>query len=82
MSSSFLEIVELETGEVILRRADGKGGPLVTIEFSEETKVFLNNQIIDVGKAMIGAGMSVVGEMYDLYEMDETGQEAGDRIIH
>lgn len=83
MSSSFLEIVELETGEVILRRADGKGGPLVTIEFSDETKVFLNNQMIDVGKAMIGAGMSLVGEMYDLYETEEAGaQDNGGRIIH
>ena len=84
MSSSFLEIVELETGEVVLRRADGKGGPLVRIEFSEESKVFLNNQIMEVGKAMMGAGLSVVGEMYDLYEMDENGKgkDMGDRIVH
>ena len=81
MSSSFLEIVELETGEVVLRRADGKGGPLVTIEFSEETKVFLNNQMIEVGKAMMGAGLSMVGEMYDLYEGEES-RDFGDRVIH
>ena len=81
MSSSFLEIVELETGEIVLRRADGKGGPLVTIEFSEETKVFLNNQMIEVGKAMMGAGLSMVGEMYDLYETEE-GKDLGDRIVH
>ena len=73
--------VELETGEVVLRRADGKGGPLVTIEFSEETKVFLNNQMIEVGKAMMGAGLSMVGEMYDLYETEE-GKDLGDRIVH
>ncbi len=84
MSSSFLEIVELDTGEVVLRRADGEGAPLVRIEFSEESKVFLNHQMMEVGKAMMGAGLSVVGEMYDLYEMDESGmsKDAGDRLIH
>ena len=80
--SSFLEIVELESGEVVLRRVDGKGGPLVTIDFSEETKVFLNNQVIEIGKAMIGAGIGVVGEMYDLYEFDEAGNEVGGRVVH
>ena len=50
-------------------------------KFSEETKVFLNNQMIEVGKAMMGAGLSMVGEMYDLYETEE-GKDLGDRIVH
>lgn len=78
-SSSYLEIVELESGEVILRRADGEGENLVTISFSEETRVFLDNQTMDVGKAMIGAGLSMVGEMYDMDDNEGTSEH---RVIH
>jgi hypothetical protein len=41
VSSSFLEIVEMPNGDVVLQRADDDGEPLVVIQFSEETKVYL-----------------------------------------
>ena len=62
--SSLLEIVELETGEIVLRRADGEGGPLVEIKFSDEVKVLLSEHSLDIGKAMVGAGVQAVAEVY------------------
>lgn len=44
MSTSFLEIVELPDGRIELRRAEDEGS-LVTLDFSEDAKVFLLGQI-------------------------------------
>ena len=62
--SSLLEIVELESGEIVLRRTDGIGSPLVKICFSDEVRVMLSEHSLDVGKAMVGAGVQAVGEVY------------------
>lgn len=62
--SSLLEIVELESGEIVLRRADGVGSPLVEIKFSEEVRVLLSEYSLDIGKAMVSAGVQAVGEVY------------------
>ena len=70
--SSLLEIVELPCGEIVLRRADGVGSPLVTIRFSPEVRVLLSEFSLDVGKAMVGAGVQAVGEVYgQVLEADE-----------
>lgn len=62
--SSLLEIVELSSGEIVLRRADGAGEPLVKIKFSDEVRVLLCEHSLDIGKAMVGAGVQAVGEVY------------------
>ena len=62
--SSLLEIIELPSGEVVLRRADGIGEPLVKIKFSDEVRVLLAEHSLDIGKAMVGAGVQAVGEVY------------------
>ena len=62
--SSLLEIVKLESGEIVLRRADGEGAPLVQITFSDEVRVLLYEHCLDIGKAMVGAGVQAVGEVY------------------
>ena len=62
--SSMLEIVKLESGEIVLRRADGEGSPLVQITFSDEVRVLLSEHCLDIGKAMVGAGVQAVGEVY------------------
>jgi len=80
--SSVLEIAQLPSGEIVLRRADGEGEPLATIQFSAETAVFLGDSSLEVGKAMIGTGVQMVGEMYDLYEVDENGESHSSRVVH
>ncbi len=62
--SSLLEIVELDSGEIVLRRIDGVGSPLVKIQFSDEVRVMLSEHSLGVGKAMVGAGVQAVGEVY------------------
>lgn len=62
--SSLLEIVELSSGEIVLRRADGIGEPLVKIKFSDEVRVLLSEHSLNIGKAMVSAGVQAVGEVY------------------
>lgn len=66
-AASFLEIVELPSGEVVLRRTDSSEGnnePLLTITFSAEAKGFLGENLGEVGRAMVGAGIQLVGQLY------------------
>ncbi|MCL6414754.1 hypothetical protein MIB92_03750 [Aestuariirhabdus sp. Z084] len=62
MPASYLEIVELPSGEIVLQRSDEEE-PLVTINFSEEAKLFLQEGHVEVAKAMINAGIAMVGSM-------------------
>lgn len=57
MPSSFLEIVELPNGDIVLLRADGEGEPLVNIRFSEESKSYMPDMRMEVARAMIQAGI-------------------------
>lgn len=54
--SAFLEIVEQEDGEFILKRMD-EDEALVTIQFSKEVSAYLRDHQVEVAKAMIGAGV-------------------------
>ena len=65
MSSSVLEIVELSTGEIVLRKIDDDSEPLVKIQFSEEAKLFLGDTKAGIGRAMLGAGVQLVSRIYD-----------------
>ena len=40
MESTLLEIVELDDGDIVLQRADGEGGPLINIRFSDKTRAY------------------------------------------
>ncbi len=76
MPASYLEIIQLPTGEVVLQRSDEEE-PLVTISFSEEARLFLQDGHVEVAKAMINAGIAVVGKM------SESGQEMeAQRTVH
>lgn len=73
MSSSFLEIVELDGGNFALQRAEG-GEPLVTISFSEEVKEFLSENTGVVVKAMIGAGVQATSAITKSIAEEDEGQ--------
>jgi len=55
--SSFLEIVELPNGDIVLLRADGEGDPLVNIRFSDESKSYMPDSRLEIARAMIQAGI-------------------------
>ena len=56
MQKAFLEIVELQDGRIVLRRADEEN-PLVTLTFSGEARDFLHEHYIDVARIMLHAGL-------------------------
>ena len=62
MPTSFLEIVELPAGSIVLRRAENDE-VLVTLDFSEDAKVFLQGQHVEVAKAMFSVGVQMAGQM-------------------
>lgn len=71
MSNSYYEIVELADGEIALQRIDGDGEPLVRVSFSDEVKFYLQEQYVDVAKAMINTGIKIVGNMQGEDEFEE-----------
>lgn len=84
MSSPYYEIVQLSDGEIALQRADAEGEsePLVRITFSEEVKFFLQEQYVDVAKAMINTGIRVVGQLQDGEEIETDEDELLSRTVH
>lgn len=93
MPASFLEIVDLGEGEIVLQRSDDDSEPLVTIQFSDETRVYLMDNGLEVAKAMIQAGIQAAaaiaeenaeGQGSDISDFDnELDQEVeSSRILH
>ena len=84
MSTSLLEIVDLGNGEIVLQRADDDSEPLVRIAFSEESRIYLMDNGLEVAKAMIQAGIqaaATLAEQQDL-EIEATMDEAPSRVLH
>jgi len=84
--NSYLEIVEMEDGEIVLQRADDDSEPLVRIYFSDESRDYMMDKSLDVARVMIQAGMQAVAELAERGEVvtglegDELGRS--DRILH
>ena len=67
--SNYLELAQLPDGSIVLRRSDDHENPIVKIEFSSESKEFLQGQELSVAKEMIRAGIeSVSGNVSDFDE--------------
>jgi len=83
MPEAMLEIVELENGEVILRRADSSEGssePFVRVSFSEEAKALINGQSAQLGRMMISMGLQAVARAHaeaikEAIEKDELSED-------
>ena len=78
MSNSYYEIVELASGDIALQRIDGAGEPLVRVTFSDEVKFFLQEQYIDIAKAMINTGIRIVGQIQDENEAEAEADAQAD----
>jgi hypothetical protein len=79
VSSTFLEIVQLDDGEFALLRSDDSQEPLVNIRFSEASQAYLNDASLDVAKVMIQAGIEAVAQMNEQQKMK---LEEGDSDVH
>ncbi len=83
MSTSVLEIVDLGDGEIVLQRADGDSEPLVAITFSEESRLYLMENGLEVAKAMIQAGIEAAATLAEQNDIEiETTLDAPSRVIH
>ena len=65
MPTSFLEIVELPDGRIILRRAEDEE-VLVTLDFSADAKAFLQGHHVEVAKAMLNVGVHLVSSAREI----------------
>lgn len=75
MTPSFFEIVQLSDGDYALRRVDDESAPLVRITFSEEAREMMENEDINVAKAMIAAGIEAAGHMGEGFELEDEEPE-------
>lgn len=76
MAISSLEIIQLATGEVIVRRAGQDADPLLTLDFSEESKAYIADATLDIARAMVQAGIETAVE---LGLVDENGEVAAEQ---
>lgn len=85
MAASLMEIVDLGDGEIVLQRADDDSAPLVTISFSDEAKIYLMGNGLEVARAMIQAGIQAAAEIADESNAGAEAAELSDeapRILH
>ncbi len=82
MSASLLEIVDLGDGEVVLQRADDESEPLVTIRFSEESRLYLMDNGLEVARAMIQAGIQAAAALAEQGEVEIEATSEPSRVIH
>ena len=82
MSASLLEIVDLGDGEIVLQRAEDDSEPLVTISFSDESRVYMMDNGLEVAKAMIQAGIQAAAAIAEQGDVEiETSQETP-HVLH
>ncbi|MFV0277269.1 MAG: hypothetical protein ACK5HY_08810 [Parahaliea sp.] len=74
MSVSVLEIVALDEGEIVLRRAGDDAEPLLRIQFSEESRCYLMDNTLEIARAMIQAGIEAASNVTAI--RDAEGVEA------
>lgn len=81
MTVAYLEIVELPTGEIVLRRSDEEDAePLVTMAFSQELQEYLQGDQFEIAQVMLDACIEEVGRRS---EDDVDGiYVPEDRVLH
>ncbi|QQD16738.1 hypothetical protein I6N98_10050 [Spongiibacter nanhainus] len=63
---SYLELVELANGDIVLQRSEGDDKPLVVIRFSDETREhFSGSSCLEVARVMVQAGIEAASAMGD-----------------
>ncbi|MBE9540155.1 MAG: hypothetical protein IMF06_13805 [Proteobacteria bacterium] len=81
MPTSFLEIVELGDGEIVLQRTDEESEPLVRIRFSDESRFYMMDNGLEVAKAMIQAGIAAAAAIAEQGE-SESAHSATAHVVH
>ena len=80
-SEQIIELVQLPNGDVVLRDSENPDQSLVTIKFSDHVESLLPADKLNIGKAMIEAGIERFGEIQ--YKRMEDAQEASEAgLLH
>ena len=84
MPSSYLEIVELADGEIVLQQSDKEDAePLVVIRFSEESRAYMMDACLDVAKVMIQAGIQAASQFAEQADNEEEQMNSdAQRVLH
>ena len=80
MPTSFLEIIELDDGDIALQRTEDDSEPLVRIRFSEESRLYMMDSGLEVAKAMIQAGIAAAAAIAEHNEQENSSDEP--RVVH
>ena len=88
MKESYLEIVELDNGDIVLRPASEDGEetvPLATLQISDDTRSYLKGRYFELAKCMFHAGIDFVYSDDSLFDEDDAFLEDEDfrpKILH
>ncbi len=63
MNLTFLEIVELPNGDIVVRQADSKEDPFIFLRFSEQSRFYLGSARMEVARRMIQSGLKAINAM-------------------
>jgi hypothetical protein len=82
VSANLLEIIDLGDGEIVLQRADDDSEPLVTIRFSDESRVYMMDNGLEVAKAMIQAGIQAAATLAEQADVEQESAAEAPRVLH
>jgi hypothetical protein len=73
VASSFLEIIQLPNGDIVLQRAGEDSEPLVNIRFSDEARDYIADAEVDIAKLMIQAGIQAAAHINEAQKKGTDG---------
>jgi hypothetical protein len=82
VSTALLEIVDRGEGEIVLQRSDSDAEPLVTVTFSDEARIYISDNNLEVAKAMIQAGIQAAAAISERGDDEAQGQRRAPRVVH
>jgi hypothetical protein len=88
MKESYLEIVELDNGDIVLRPASEDGEetvPLATLQISDDTRLYLKDRYFELAKCMFHAGIDFVYSDESVFDDDAEyldEEEFRPKILH
>jgi hypothetical protein len=82
VTTSILEIVDCGDGEIVLQHSDDDSEPVVSIRFSDEARMYLMGNGLEVARAMIQAGIQAAAEILEQEEGGSTAREESERVLH
>lgn len=76
-----VELVQLDNGDIALRRADLPEQPMVVIKFSDVSLSLLTLDKMDIARAMVEAGIQRFGQIQSR-RMEEAKEAAEQGMLH